>query len=94
MASDREFERGQQVGPGAVDEALEPAGRDLGKLEDPFIAAGLQLDWSRRLRGREALLFGPQCRARRELGGIVGVVAHGRSPLDHAKGIALADDAP
>src|SRR5580698_9445185 len=49
MASDREFERGQQVGP--VDEALEPAGRDLGKLEDPFIAAGLQLDWSRRLRG-------------------------------------------
>ena len=53
MASDREFERGQQVGPGAVDEALEPAGRDLGKLEDPFIAAGLQLDWSRRLRGRE-----------------------------------------
>jgi hypothetical protein len=37
MASDREFERGQQVGPGAVDEALEPAGRDLGQLEDPFI---------------------------------------------------------
>jgi hypothetical protein len=70
MASDREFERGQQVGPGAVDEALEPAGRDLGKLEDPFIAAGLQLDWSRRLRGREALVFGRQCEARAAASGL------------------------